>query len=104
MKYLVLLLFPLVASAATVITYDDGSTYTLSPREQIYISTQQLYSGFVGRKVRENIKRDYVEIETDKETGLPYCDEVNTIGFGSACITRIDECQQSNVMTFGGGC
>jgi hypothetical protein len=27
------------ASAATVITYDDGSTYTLRGREEVYIST-----------------------------------------------------------------
>lgn len=104
MKYLALLFLPLVASAATVIEYDDGSTYTLSPRERIYISTQPLYSGFVGRQVRENIKRDYVEIETDEETGLPYCDEMPLIGFGGACVTRVDECQQGNGITFGGGC
>ena len=32
-------LFSFSASAATVITYDDGSTYTLRGREEVYIST-----------------------------------------------------------------
>lgn len=108
MKYLaLLLLLPLTASAATVIEYDDGTSYTLSPRERIYISTQPLYSTFVGKQVRENFKRDYVEIETDEDTGLPYCDELGRIGFGTSCVIRQtpeDECQQERITFGGGGC
>ena len=40
MKYLSLfLLLPALVFGATVINYDDGSTYTLTDRQEIYIST-----------------------------------------------------------------
>ena len=34
----VAVLFSMCGSAATVITYDDGSTYTLSGRQEVYVS------------------------------------------------------------------
>ena len=46
MKYLLVLtaLFSMSVSSATVINYDDGSTYTVGEREKIYISTGKLFS------------------------------------------------------------
>ena len=69
-KLLALLLaLPLTASAATVINYDDGSTYTLSENQEIYISTPT--SALFKRQLMKNkdtffrvqkpwTKRDYV--------------------------------------------
>ena len=71
MKKLLALLvaLPLVTSAATVINYDDGSTYTLEENQQIYISTPN--SALFKRQIMSNkdtffraqkpwTKRDYV--------------------------------------------
>jgi len=71
MKKLLALLvaLPLVTSAATVINYDDGSTYTLTEGQEIYISTTR--SALFKRQLMKNkdtffrvqkpwTKRDYV--------------------------------------------
>jgi len=67
-------LFSLGASAQTVINYEDGSTYTLSDGEEIYVSTEN--SALFKRQIMRNkdtffrvqkpwAKRDYVPQETD---------------------------------------
>ena len=67
-------LFSLGASAQTVINYEDGSTYTLSDGEEIYVSTEN--SALFKRQIMRNkdtffrvqkpwSKRDYVPQETD---------------------------------------
>jgi hypothetical protein len=81
MKYfgLGLLFFSAVAFSATVINYDDGSTYTLEDNQEIYISTPQ--STLFTRQILNNkntyfraqspwTKRDYVPDEdgTDEMT------------------------------------
>ncbi len=82
MKYLLLAL-TLVSfgvSAETVITYDDGSTYTVGEREKIYISTAKVYDKktykngnvFFTNRV-EHRRRDYVAQPTDGLTGHEWC-------------------------------
>lgn len=73
MKYLSLfLLLPTLVFGATVINYDDGSTYTLTDNQDIYISTP--HSTLFKRQVMKNkdtffrsqtpwTKRDYVPDE-----------------------------------------
>jgi hypothetical protein len=67
-------IFSIAASAETVINYDDGSTYTLSDNQEIYISTPN--STLFTRKLYKNkntyfvaqepwSKRDYVPQATD---------------------------------------
>ena len=75
MKYLSLfLLLPALVFGATVINYDDGSTYTLSENQEIYISTPN--SSLFKRQLMKNkdtffraqkpwTKRDYVPQPAD---------------------------------------
>ena len=76
MKYLSLLIVMMssIALADTVISYDDGSTYTLSDNQEIYISTPN--SSLFKRQLMKNkdtffrvqkpwTKRDYVEQPQD---------------------------------------
>jgi len=77
MRYMVSLfagLFCFSVSAQTVINYEDGSTYTLSDGEEIYVSTEN--SALFKRQIMRNkdtffrvqkpwSKRDYVPQETD---------------------------------------
>lgn len=77
MRYMVSLLaglFCFSVSAQTVINYEDGSTYTLSEKEEIYISTAN--SPLFQRRLMRNkdtyflaqkpwSKRDYVPKPTD---------------------------------------
>ena len=75
MKYLSLfLLLPALVFGATVINYDDGSTYTLLENQEIYISTPN--SSLFKRQLMKNkdtffrvqkpwTKRDYVEQPQD---------------------------------------
>ena len=77
MRYMVSLLaglFCFSVSAQTVINYEDGSTYTLSDGEEIYVSTEN--SALFKRQVMRNkdtffrvqkpwAKRDYVSQPTD---------------------------------------
>ena len=82
MKYLLmaLTLVSFSVSAQTVITYDDGSTYTLGEREKIYISTGKVFDKknykngnvFFTNRV-EHGSRDYVAQRTDGLTGHAWC-------------------------------
>jgi len=77
MRYMVSLLaglFCFSVSAQTVINYEDGSTYTLSKGEEIYVSTSN--SALFKRQLMKNkdtffrvqkpwSKRDYVAQDTD---------------------------------------
>ena len=76
MKYLSLLIVMMssIALADTVISYDDGSTYTLLDNQEIYISTPN--SSLFKRQLMKNkdtffrvqkpwTKRDYVEQPQD---------------------------------------
>lgn len=65
-------LFSLSAVAQTYIDYDDGSTYTLEPREEAYVTHEIVFvkreysSGAVYFSVLSpNVKRDYVETAWD---------------------------------------
>ena len=72
-----LLALPLVASAATVINYDDGSTLTLEEGEQIMVTKGKLYQHRTynnGRTVQfkefpATRRRDYVPIDNGTEPG-----------------------------------
>lgn len=70
-----IMLFPLVAVSETVINYDDGSTYTLSEGEKIYVSTTKVFNkkNYSNGNVhftlrREHTSRDYVPQPTDGMT------------------------------------
>ena len=65
-------LFSLSAVASTYIDYPDGSTYTLEPREETYVTHEIVFvkreysSGDVYfRVLAPNVKRDYVETPWD---------------------------------------
>ena len=65
-------LFSLSAIASTYIDYPDGSTYTLEPREETYVTHEIVFvkreysSGDVYfRVLAPNVKRDYVETPWD---------------------------------------
>jgi hypothetical protein len=69
MKWLILalVLIPFSAHSETVINYDDGSTYTLSEGEKIYIAKRKLFTqkNYNNGNVyftlqKEHTKRDYV--------------------------------------------
>jgi len=74
MKYLLasLFLFSSAVFSQTVIEYDDGSTYTLDDRENVFVSTRSLFTkktysnGAVNfTPVEANTDRDYVASPTD---------------------------------------
>ena len=74
MKYLLasLFLFSSAVFSQTVIEYDDGSTYTLDDRENVFVSTRPLFTkktysnGAVNfTPVEANSDRDYVASPTD---------------------------------------
>ena len=61
---------PMAASAATVINYDDGSTYTLAEGEKVFITDKRLFGltqtdgvYSFGEKLA-NTKRDFTVDET----------------------------------------
>jgi len=64
------LIFPMAASAATVINYADGSTYTLAEGEKIFITDKRLFGLTQADGVYSfgekpaNTKRDFVDEET----------------------------------------
>ncbi len=66
--------------SATVINYDDGSTYTVGEKEKIFISTGKLFakknykngSIYFTNQV-EHTKRDYVAQPHDGLTGHEWC-------------------------------
>ena len=74
MKYLLasLFLFSSMSFSQTVIQYDDGSTYTLDDNENIFVSTQPVFSkktyntgAVYFTPVEANTDRDYVSSPTD---------------------------------------
>ena len=74
MKYLAafLFLFSSLSFSQTVIEYDDGSTYTLDDRGNVFVSTKSLFTkktysnGAVNfTPVEANTDRDYVASPTD---------------------------------------
>ena len=74
MKYLLasLFLFSSMSFSQTVIQYDDGSTYTLDDNENIFVSTQPVFSkktyntgAVYFTPVESNTDRDYVSSPTD---------------------------------------
>tara|TARA_R100001086_G_C11627140_1_gene200533 strand:- start:47 stop:421 length:375 start_codon:yes stop_codon:yes gene_type:complete len=74
MKYLLasLFLFSPMAFGQTVIDYEDGSTYTLEEGENIFVSTQPVFSkktyntgAVYFTPVEANTQRDYVASPTD---------------------------------------
>ena len=81
MKYFTLLIAMMssMAFAATVINYDDGSTYTLAEGEEIYIDKGEvwkksnLYGGKTIQFKKQDpwSKRDYVEPEPGPEDDHP---------------------------------
>jgi len=69
---LLVLLFSPVVSAQTYIDYEDGSTYTLEPKEEAYVTHEIVFvkreyaSGSVYFKVLPpNTQRDYIETPWD---------------------------------------
>lgn len=65
-------LFSLPGLSQTIIDYEDGSTYTLEPREEAYVTHEIVFvkreykSGSVYFKaIAPNVKRDYVETAWD---------------------------------------
>ena len=62
MKALVssLLFLSFAAAAQTVIMYDDGSTYTVAPNEDVYVSSAPLYRSVTIAGAQPNKNRDYV--------------------------------------------
>tara|TARA_B100000683_G_scaffold268290_1_gene303248 strand:- start:296 stop:748 length:453 start_codon:yes stop_codon:yes gene_type:complete len=86
MKYLLLVVIGFISFnssvyAETVINYDDGSTYTLSEREKIFISTGKLFSkknykngNIYFTNQAEHSRRDHVAQPTDGLTGHEWCE------------------------------
>jgi hypothetical protein len=116
----VLFLMGAYAVADTVIMYDDGSTYTVKPSEEVFVSNKRLWTVtgdfrrgvFHTVEVSPNDKRDFVEVidadDYDPETGKIYCDAVPgypfTFGGGTDCVDRpSEETQECDGFTFGGG-
>tara|TARA_B100002019_G_C21268961_1_gene601035 strand:- start:202 stop:597 length:396 start_codon:yes stop_codon:yes gene_type:complete len=109
-----IMLFPLVAVSETVINYDDGSTYTLSEGEKIYVSTTKVFdkrnysNGSVHFKLRkEHTSRDYVPQPTDGMTAgshewcktyVPWSE-----GFTFAMQTWVRHCDTNNDGSYGCG-
>lgn len=67
-------LFSMCSSAATVITYDDGSTYTLSGKQEVYVSvpTSEMFKRREYKNGNQYFvvqipwpQRDYVDTPTD---------------------------------------
>jgi hypothetical protein len=65
------LMAPMTATAATVITYDDGSTYTLAEGEKVFVTDKRLFGltqtdgvYSFGEKLA-NTKRDFTDETAD---------------------------------------
>jgi hypothetical protein len=108
MKYtlLSLLLISSIAFGQTVILYGDGSTYTLEPTEEIYVSDKGVYSARGGLKtwlriirMEPNQERDYVQPEP--VAPVPCTGQLT---FGGACFDEPEEEEEvyDGDFTFGG--
>lgn len=101
---LFMLLFSSMASAETVVLFDDGSTLTLNENESVYVSEFPVYKA-VGRlstnlkieRMQPTEKRDYVAPPPPPPV---LC--VDTLTFGGSCIeTEDDEDTKEDDFTFG---
>lgn len=63
----ILLFIGASALADTVIMYEDGSTYTLKPSEEVYVASGDLYKRVTTVKATPNTKRDYVAQEPSED-------------------------------------
>ena len=105
--------------AQTIISYEDGSTYTVKDNEEVFVSENRLWSvvGGYGRgyfrlnETNPNAKRDYVE---DPFDGVEQCWDwagvAPPLGYSyEACDveendpSESEECSPDG-LTFGGGC
>ena len=102
-----------ITSAETVINYDDGSTYTVKEKEEIYISDKKVWevTGGVSRGffrttlLKPHSDRDYVQTEpTGDEACWPWAGIAPPPGFSyEACIPE-EESSCTDGLGFGGGC
>ena len=107
MKYLLSLIMVISMSAVadTVILYDDGSTYTLSEKEEVYVSEKGVYSARGGLKTWLRIirmepwaERDYVYTPQPDQ-----CDSGLTFGHTSCPEEEVQESDSGGGdFTFGG--
>lgn len=110
-------IFTISAMADTLITYDDGSTYTVKPNEEVYVSSGKMYNAIGGYNAgyfkfniqKPNTKRDYIHPE---EPVGELCWEWGGInpprGYSTAACQKEEvipprSCDQ-NGLSFGGGC
>ena len=108
------ILFATSVSAQTIISYDDGSSYTLKDREEVYISNKDNIYSLTGttskvmRLYKESpwSKRDY---EPEPVTGDELCWVWGGIapppGYSiEACRSEPEEECTPDGLSFGGGC
>ena len=112
---LALLGFSATLSAETVINYDDGSTYTVKKKEEIYISDKKVWEvtgGFSRGFFRTTLlkphsDRDYVQTEpTGEEECWPWAGIAPPPGFSyEACVPEEEEESScTDGLGFGGAC
>ena len=103
------LFFSCFAFADTVIIYDDGSTYTLKPSEEVYVTSGNLYSRVNTFPALPNVKRDYIpeiirqfQEPDDGEQCWPWAGVAAPEGFSlDACVEK-QTCEDG--LGFGPGC
>ena len=109
MKNLLLSLFLFMTGyvlADTVIMYDDGSTYTLKPSEEVYVASGELYKRVTTVKATPNTKRDYVPSEpSEDDVCWPWAGIEPPPGHSfEACYEPEEEESCENSLGFGHGC
>ena len=97
------------AVADTVIMYDDGSTYTLKPSEEVYVASGTLYKRVTSVRAAPNRKRDYVPPEpSEDDVCWPWAGIAPPPGHSiEACVVEEEEPTEScdeNGLGFGYGC
>jgi hypothetical protein len=97
--------------ADTVIMYDDGSTYTLKPSEEVYVAAGDLYKRVSKVKATPNRKRDYVPPEPSEDDACwPWAGIAPPPGYSiEACVVQEEEEESTescdeNGLGFGHGC
>jgi hypothetical protein len=95
--------------ADTVIMYDDGSTYTLKPSEEVYVAAGTLYKRVTSVVATPNKKRDYVAPKpSEDDVCWPWAGIAPPPGYSiEACIVEEEEPTESCDETglgFGYGC
>lgn len=110
-------IFTISAMADTLITYDDGSTYTVKPNEEVYVSSGRIYNAVGGYNAgyfkfniqKPNVKRDYVQPEEPVgELCWSWGGISPPVGYSTAACNKSEEitpptCEDTG-LTFGGGC